>query len=122
MRIGAIGAHARVDARERLSVNLRPGKLRGLARKLEHVAKDLGSDDANSDPGGVVPTRPWLSALQARLARRAGRVLVAIEAAGAVYAPEPLHGVRIAVKKLRYAAELARRTRHASGLPPISRS
>ena len=51
--------------------------------------------------------RVWLWAVEARLARRAARVRAAVDAAGAVYAPERLHGVRIAVKKLRYAAELA---------------
>jgi CHAD domain-containing protein len=48
--------------------------------------------------------------LEARLARRATQVRAAIEAAGAMYVPEQLHRVRIAVKKLRYAGELVAET------------
>jgi CHAD domain len=47
-----------------------------------------------------------LWALDARVARRAARVRTSIDAAGALYAPERLHDVRLAVKKLRYASEL----------------
>src|SRR5262249_17508857 len=50
-------------------------------------------------------------ALDARLAHRAAAVRNAIAMAGALYAPEPLHDVRITIKKLRYAAELS----HESG-------
>jgi CHAD domain-containing protein len=72
------------------------------------VAKGLESDDIDSDRRGASgPERAWWWALDARLARRAGRVRAAIEATGAVYVPERLHGVRLAAKKLRYAAELA---------------
>jgi hypothetical protein len=56
--------------------------------------------------------RTWLWALEARLARRAARVRSAIEVAGALYVPQPLHDVRIALKKLRYAAELAAEVGH----------
>ena len=41
-----------------------------------------------------------------RVARRAASLKAAIDEAGAVYLPERLHAVRIAVKKLRYAVEL----------------
>jgi CHAD domain-containing protein len=40
------------------------------------------------------------------VARRAAHVLTALDAAGTVYVPERLHAVRIAMKKLRYTAEL----------------
>jgi CHAD domain-containing protein len=56
------------------------------------------------------PTQAWLCVLETRLARRAEGVRSAIAAAGALYVPERLHDVRIAVKKLRYAAELATET------------
>ncbi len=46
-----------------------------------------------------------------RIAGRAAAAWDAVEQAGALYAPEPLHAVRIAVKKLRYAIELARTAR-----------
>jgi CHAD domain-containing protein len=45
-------------------------------------------------------------ALEARATRRASRVRSTIEIAGAVYVPERLHDVRIALKKLRYVLEL----------------
>lgn len=43
-----------------------------------------------------------------RTSRRAGRLRSAIESAGSIYLPDRLHEARIAVKKLRYALELAR--------------
>ena len=43
-----------------------------------------------------------------RAARRADRLRQAIENAAGIYLPDRLHAVRIAVKKLRYAMELAR--------------
>ena len=45
--------------------------------------------------------------LAVRIARRTKALERAVEAAGSLYAPEALHAVRIAVKKLRYALELA---------------
>lgn len=47
------------------------------------------------------------AALAVRVARRVRKLRRSVEAAGPLYAPEPLHAVRIAVKKLRYALELA---------------
>jgi CHAD domain-containing protein len=111
-RLGAAAERARIGARDRLSVKLPTAKLERLALKLERVLKGLESGNARSRRGGASgPRRAWLWALEARVARRATLVRAAIEAAGAVYAPERLHGVRIALKKLRYAAELAAETR-----------
>jgi len=45
----------------------------------------------------------------ARLDRRAHELEAAVRGAGIVYAPGPLHGVRIALKKFRYAFEVAER-------------
>lgn len=45
--------------------------------------------------------------LAIRVSRRARELGAATREAGPLYAPEPLHRVRIAVKKLRYALELA---------------
>ena len=47
-------------------------------------------------------------ALDARIARRAARVRSTIDVAGVIYVPANMHEVRIALKKLRYAAELSR--------------
>jgi CHAD domain-containing protein len=49
-----------------------------------------------------------LAAAQSRAARRAIALRAAIDNAAGIYLPDRLHEVRIAVKKLRYAMELAR--------------
>jgi CHAD domain-containing protein len=49
-----------------------------------------------------------LDVARRRAARRAQRVQEAMENAGGIYLPDRLHEVRIAVKKLRYAMEIAR--------------
>ena len=111
-RLGATVSDARGAARERLSAKLPAAKLRRLALKLEGVSTSLESDNAASGrPGAKGAGRAWLGELDARLARRAARVREAVNAAGVVYAPVRLHGVRIALKKLRYAAELAAEVR-----------
>ena len=48
----------------------------------------------------------WRWAIDARVAKRASRLRAAIDEAGAVYLPERLHDVRLAIKKMRYALEL----------------
>jgi CHAD domain-containing protein len=77
---------------------------RALAR-CEALAAEL------ADPAA---RRVWERALAGRIRRRASRLVLAIAQAGTLYAPEPLHAVRIAAKKLRYSLELAR---DAAGLP-----
>lgn len=49
--------------------------------------------------------------IRRRMATRATRLGQAVDRAGALYAPEALHAVRIAVKKLRYSLELGRAAR-----------
>jgi CHAD domain-containing protein len=49
-----------------------------------------------------------LAAARRRSARRASALRAAIDNAAGIYLPDRLHDVRIAVKKLRYAMELAR--------------
>jgi CHAD domain-containing protein len=125
-QVGAVVAHARVVARERLAAKLTPAKLERLSRKLERAAKHLQSIDATSGrPGASDPRRAWRWVLDARIARRSAQVRSAIVAAGAVYAPEPLHDVRIALKKLRYAVELSRdgrRQRTAADIRALKRA
>jgi CHAD domain-containing protein len=53
------------------------------------------------------PGHNWRAALGLRVATRARRLDKAIEQAGQIYAPEALHQVRIAAKKLRYSLEIA---------------
>jgi len=71
------------------------GKLAGVLKDLEERELGRGRD------------RAWRWALDARVARRAAALAEAIEAASSVYLAERLHAVRIALKKLRYAVELA---------------
>jgi CHAD domain-containing protein len=47
------------------------------------------------------------AAAAARIAERANRARTAIESLGVLYAPERLHAIRIAVKRWRYALEIA---------------
>jgi CHAD domain-containing protein len=107
-RLGVTASQARAAARERLSAKLPLAKLHRLAERLERIADDLEWDDAGSHRAeGPGHKHASLWAVEARVTRRAASVRAAIRAAGAVYAPEHLHIVRIALKKLRYSVELA---------------
>jgi CHAD domain-containing protein len=68
-----------------------------LERRLASVGTAL--NEATSEP--------WRKALAERQMRRARRLALAMNEAGQMYAPERLHAVRIAAKKLRYGLELA---------------
>jgi CHAD domain-containing protein len=59
--------------------------------------------------------------LAERIASRAAATSEAAESAGALYAPEALHAVRIAAKKLRYALEVARTIRVAGAASAVRR-
>jgi CHAD domain-containing protein len=80
--------------------------LKQIARKLSRVVDALGELDADT-PDDPVSERGWRWALDARVAWRAALLRDAVHEAGAVYLPERLHVVRIAVKKLRYSLELS---------------
>ena len=56
-------------------------------------------------------SRPWTSLLTERIHARATRLARALDHAGGVYFPNRLHRVRIHLKKLRYAVEIAEQTR-----------
>ena len=75
---------------ERVNVEKLDKRLTSLARTLE----EAGTDD-------------WREALSKRLLKRAKALRAAAADAGQLYEAERLHAVRIAAKKLRYAAELA---------------
>jgi CHAD domain-containing protein len=75
-------------------------ELQAVQRKLQRV-----SDDLEARPGRHA--KGWRWAIDARVARRATALRTAIQKAGAMYLPERLHAVRIALKKLRYALELS---------------
>jgi CHAD domain-containing protein len=65
------------------------------------------------EPGCGAGHRPPLDrdSVRHRIGDRADDAARAIARAGALYAPDPLHEVRIALKKLRYALELGRAAR-----------
>lgn len=100
-------------ARERLRARLSAARLQKITRRLKRVAKHLQADETKAaGEGKRRQVNPTVWALQARAARRAVRVREAIEAAGTVYAAAPLHQVRIALKKLRFALELTAELEH----------
>jgi CHAD domain-containing protein len=68
-----------------------------LGRRLTSVAAALEASDAEG----------WREVLASRLLKRAKGLRAAIAGAGQIYAPERLHQVRIAAKKLRYGLEIA---------------
>jgi CHAD domain-containing protein len=98
-RLAAVIADARGRARDRLFAKLPTGELRRIANKLGKVAGDLHDHKKSS--------RGWRWAVEARLTHRATVLRQAMVDAGAIYLPERLHVVRIAIKKLRYALEVA---------------
>jgi CHAD domain-containing protein len=106
----------RTQARDRLKERLSPAKLQKISRRLKRVAKHLEADDAGPrDAGNGRRARETSWALDARSARRGARVREAIDAAGIVYAAGPLHQLRIALKKFRFALELkAQLDQHAA--------
>lgn len=77
-------------------------QLKKVSRRLERVLTDLA--DAKTTPAHERSLR-W--AIDARVASRARTLKDAMTDAGAMYLPERLHAVRIALKKLRYGVELA---------------
>ena len=102
-RVAAHIGENRTHARDRLLEKIDMGELRRVAAKLEKVARTL----EDSSAGRITTRRSWRWAIDARVARRAATLAAAVGDAGAVYLSERLHAVRIAVKKLRYALELA---------------
>jgi CHAD domain-containing protein len=69
-----------------------------LLKKLEKVARSSADADHKD---------AWRGVLATTLVRRAKRLKAALDEAGPLYAPERIHDVRIAAKKLRYSLEIA---------------
>lgn len=103
-RVGVRVSKRRDEARKRLFAELPIADLSRLARKLDRIVADLKEAERATSKAAA---RNWRWAIDARVANRASRLSAAIAAAGAIYLPERLHVVRIAVKKLRYAVELS---------------
>jgi CHAD domain-containing protein len=98
-RVGSAVHQARDEARGDLSLTAVAADLKRVGRKLEAIASELEPADRERSPA-------WRWAVDARVSRRAFTLKAAIEEAGAVYLPERLHRVRLALKKLRYGVEL----------------
>lgn len=83
---------------------------KALDRRLAVVTRRL----RGLDPASVE------QALVVRMLRRAREARSAITRCGTLYAPDRLHEVRIAIKKLRYALELGEAAGHAELAPIVS--
>lgn len=103
-RVGVAVARERDEARKRLLNRLPVDEMWRIARKLGTVADELAAAEQSRSKSAE---RSWRWVVDARVARRASRLATALQDAGAVYLPERLHAVRIAVKKLRYGVELS---------------
>jgi CHAD domain-containing protein len=101
-RVGGAVHKARDEARSRLGLRAVATDLKRVGRKLEAIAAELETA-GEERPGSPA----WRWAVDARVSRRASSLNTAIEEAGAVYLPERIHRVRLALKKLRYGVELA---------------
>lgn len=89
-------------------------KLEKLVEKLTRVAghaKQTGGRRRRGQKREALDERKWHLAIAARVVRRAKQLKQAIEHAGALYAPDRLHGVRVSTKKLRYALEVGHEAR-----------
>jgi CHAD domain-containing protein len=88
--------------------------LRRAARKLEVLLGELEDRDRGDSRG-----RGWRWAIDARVARRASMLMDAAREAGSMYVPDRLHGIRLAMKKLRYAIELSSEAAGGRGTPDV---
>ena len=96
------------DVRARV-MKERESRRKLMLERLEEVNVDK-LDRRLSSVGAALneaKAEPWRKALGARLLVRSRRLTLAMDEAGHMYAPERLHAVRIAAKKLRYGLELA---------------
>ena len=107
-------AHTRVGVR-RLREHLvadretafKKRKRKRLGRTFRRAVRQLARlPDAWAARGASVE-RQWRRAMEARIARRARGLLQAMDDAGVDAAPDLVHRVRIAAKKLRYVVELS---------------
>jgi CHAD domain-containing protein len=103
-RVGISVAKDRDDARKRLETRLPIERMRRLGEKLNRLVEELRVIEAAP---ARATARSWSAAVDAQVAARAARLAAAMNDAGAMYLPERLHAVRIAMKKVRYALELA---------------
>ena len=125
-RVGHLVTRARDEERSVLFERLPMDDLWALARRLERLLEELRQAEASPAEKRGAPERPRTAgwAIDARVAHRAAGLVTALDSAGAVYLPERLHVVRIALKKTRYALELGTgvATQRATGLQTLKRA
>jgi CHAD domain-containing protein len=122
-RVGAAVSKSRDHGRKRLLDHLPADEMWRVARKLERVIDRLAESEARPERRHPARAKSAAWAIDARIAHRAARLSAAVQDAGSVYLTERLHGVRIALKKLRYAIELAPESQpdHATTLRTLKR-
>jgi CHAD domain-containing protein len=120
-RVAAAVRQEREHAHARRTSRLPVRELARIAAKLSKVADEIQASESGSRHPRRARTRSCEWAVEARVARRAGGLGEAIAAAGAVYLPDRIHDVRIALKKLRYALELSVELRGASSSADLKR-
>ena len=103
-RVGVAVSKDRDQARRRLFDALPIDGISRLAHRLDGCVADLKLAEASTSRAAA---RNWKGSIDARVEARAMRLATAVQDAGAMYIPERLHAVRIALKKLRYALELS---------------
>ena len=94
--------------RSRLHADMRRTVDRCDLQKLSEKLLTAAKKHDESAPRARAADSKQLIVARARAARRAERLSGSIENAAAIYLPDRLHEVRIAVKKLRYAMEIVR--------------
>jgi CHAD domain-containing protein len=110
-------AAQRQALRRRLAEDPPVKDLRKLIKKLERVTAKQRKSNGAANGHSSAHQDVWRAALAATLMRRAKKLKTALDEAGSLYVPERLHGVRIAVKKLRYALEIAEETGQPAAKP-----
>jgi len=103
-RLAVVVSNDRDRARRKLFAHLPIAEMRRLAGKIARTIGELRIIESASSRSAA---RSWREAVGTRVVLRAGRLAASMEKAGALYLPERLHGVRISLKKLRYAVELS---------------
>lgn len=106
-RVAAIMVRDREALRLEMLDQLQAVRPNKLARKIAGLVGDLGN------------AAVWRQTLDRRLQSRVKRLRQAIDEAGELYEPARLHGVRLAVKKLRYVLELIRETGAQTAKPLV---
>ena len=105
----------------RAVIDERDRRRASMLKRLEHV--NLTKLDRRlvtmADALQQTEGEEWRKLLGARLVKRAKALGAAVAQAGQMYGPERLHAVRITVKKLRYALEIAAETGARPAAAPV---